>query len=438
MFKRTGAQKKLTELITGDARHVLAYGGSRSGKTFYLLRAVILRAQKTRSAHLIVRNTLSSIKQSIWHDTMPKVRAACFPDAPIIEHKADCYYELPNGSTVWLGGLDDKERTEKILGREYSTIYLNECSEIGYHSVGIARTRLAENSGLKLRMYYDCNPPDMEHWVYKEFIQHINPIDQRALDEKNFVSILMNPDDNIENLPDDYIKSLDDLPEHQRMRFRYGKFTNFIEGAFWSEQYDRALKEQRITRVPYDTAYPVTTWWDIGYSDHTAIWYAQVIGREIRLIDYWQDARRGPDEIVQVLKDRGYQYQSHHLPHDCGTAQFTLKGKTIQDQFRDLWPSQDWRVERRTLDKYADINNARLFWSRCVFDRERCYNGLECLRNYKSQKDEKRNVYISTPVHDWASHGADAFLGMVTGIDSAYTPQRRPAGGRVHLRQGIA
>lgn len=144
------------------ATHVMAYGGSRSGKTFGFVRGVLVRAFAHKSRHAMLRYRFNHIKASIIYDTLPKVMELCFPG--VAEHcrldKTDWFLTLPNGSEVWFGGLDDKERTEKILGQEYATIYLNECSQIPWASRNMAMTRLAQNTPLRLKAYYDCNPPE--------------------------------------------------------------------------------------------------------------------------------------------------------------------------------------------------------------------------------------------------------------------------------------
>ena len=149
LFKRTIAQTKATILMGSDATHIMSYGGSRSGKTFNIIRAIIIRASKTRSRHVILRLNFNHCKTSIWLDTLPKVLRICFPDLLVTWNKSDYFLTLPNGSEIWIGGLDDDKRVEKILGKEYSTIFFNECSQISWSSIQVALTRLAEKSDLK-------------------------------------------------------------------------------------------------------------------------------------------------------------------------------------------------------------------------------------------------------------------------------------------------
>jgi phage terminase large subunit-like protein len=240
-FHLTPAQDKARDVLISDALHVALGGGARSGKTFLLLRAVIIRALKAdESRHAIFRYTFNSIKASIVYDTLPKVMKLCFPGMwnPKSLNKTDWFYTLPNGSELWFGGLDDKERTEKILGQEYATIYFNECSQIPWNSVQIALTRLAQQTKeLKLKAYYDFNPPSKKHWTYMRFVEKRDPITkQPEANPFNFGFYLINPGDNTENLAPEYLELLNSLPEKQRNRFLLGKFADDDEGALWTEE----------------------------------------------------------------------------------------------------------------------------------------------------------------------------------------------------------
>lgn len=237
-FVITTAQDKARDMLISDATHCALGGGSRSGKTFLLLRQVILRAAKAPgSRHAIFRFRFNSIKSSIILDTLPKVMKICFPSIRYSLNKTDWYMTLPNGSEIWFGGLDDKERTEKILGMEFATIYFNECSQIPWASIVLALTRLAQstNGVLKLKAFYDFNPPSKMHWTYLQCVEKKNPEDKTPFhNPENYGFYLINPYDNRENLDPEYIKLLESLPEKQRNRFLFGRFADDSEGALWT------------------------------------------------------------------------------------------------------------------------------------------------------------------------------------------------------------
>lgn len=253
-FKKTVDQIKATSLLTGPARWVLLHGGSRSGKTFILVRAIIIRALKApNSRHVIFRLRLNHVKSSIFMDTLPAVLRICFPDLPVIWNYTDLYITLPNKSVILLGGLDDKERTEKILGQEFSTVYFNECSQIPYSSVSIAQTRLAQKAGLVNKFYFDCNPPTKSHWLYRVFMQKVDPESKnRLVKSELYAEQRMNPDGNRENLPDDYIETiLDGLSARKRARFMLGEWLDDAEGALWNRE---LINASRIPNLPRDFA----------------------------------------------------------------------------------------------------------------------------------------------------------------------------------------
>lgn len=240
-FELTPAQDKAMDCLIGKAMHCALGGGSRSGKTFLLVRAVIIRALKApESRHAIFRYRFNSVKAAVVLDTLPKVMKLCFPglSEQCNLDKTDWYLTLPNKSQVWFGGLDDKERTEKILGQEYATIYFNECSQIPFQSVVMALTRLAQlTEQLRLKAYYDFNPPSKRHWTYLRFVQKQDP--ETGQPEKNpdlYDYFLINPKDNKQNLAPEYLAMLENLPEAARLRFMEGKFSDDSDSALWSQE----------------------------------------------------------------------------------------------------------------------------------------------------------------------------------------------------------
>ena len=176
----------------------------------------------------------------------------CFPDINYNIDKTDWFVEFPNNATIWFGGLDDKERTEKILGQEYATVYLNECSQIPYSSRNLAITRLAQKTfvnddkKLRLKFYYDCNPPSKAHWTYKLFILKKDPDGQTSIEPDNYGSLQMNPCDNLANLSQDYLDELDALPIRLRQRFSEGAFGDINENSLWQLE---TLEKWRITNT---------------------------------------------------------------------------------------------------------------------------------------------------------------------------------------------
>lgn len=244
-FKLTAKQLEAQEILAGKATHGMLYGGSRSGKTFLHVRNIVLRAMKASgSRHAILRFRFNHIKASIIFDTFPKVMKICFPEVPFNLNKTEWFVQFPNGSQIWFGGLDDKERTEKILGQEHVTIYFNEASQIPKNSRDMAITRLAQQveidgrpgEYLKPRAFYDCNPTNKLHWTYKLFIQKIDPDTKISVaDPGDYVFCKMNPEDNMENLSSNYMNTLNALSARLRKRFKDGDFSDATQNTLFSD-----------------------------------------------------------------------------------------------------------------------------------------------------------------------------------------------------------
>ena len=234
-------------LLAGPATHQLLAGGSRSGKTFLFVRAVCMRALKAKkSRHAILRLRFNHLKAAIVHDTFPKAMTECFPNVKYKLDRTDWFAEFPNDSQVWFGGLDDKDRTEKILGSEFATIFLNESSQIPYASRNIALTRLAQQveqevdgrkKPLKPRMYYDENPPSKAHWTYELFVNKRDPETKKALkNPDDYGWMRLNPEDNLQNISENYLETLRGMPERHRKRFMLGEFSDATPNALWTEE----------------------------------------------------------------------------------------------------------------------------------------------------------------------------------------------------------
>ena len=259
-FVLTQKQREANKLLSSDARNIMLRGGSRSGKTFVLIRALIQRAiNAPGSRHVIFRLRFNHAKTSVWADTLPKVLAICFPSLAVSFDRTDFYVELPNKSQIWIAGLDDKERVEKILGQEYVTLYFNEASQIPWPSVETAMSRLAQKCAvlpeiatltgrthLALKAYFDCNPPSKRHWSYQLFRSKIKPGTKEVLAKPDqYLEMKVNPSDNAENLPPEYFDVLASMSAAQRMRFEEGEWASDVVGALWS-LVDRTAEDGRI------------------------------------------------------------------------------------------------------------------------------------------------------------------------------------------------
>ena len=248
-FSPTKRQREAVDgVLSGLATWVMLFGGGRSGKTFIIIRSIVLRALKAPgSRHLCVRFRFKHIKASVIMDTFPRVMQLCFPGMTYEMNRTDWFVRLPGLSEIWFGGLDDGDRMEKLLGMEFATIYVNEASQVSWGGVMLLLTRLAQKAmqspiagreakPLKLRFIFDCNPPNKAHWTFKVFRQKVDPETKEPLREpENYESFIMNPQDNEENLSPEYLKTLSGLSERMKRRFVRGEFADATPNALFDE-----------------------------------------------------------------------------------------------------------------------------------------------------------------------------------------------------------
>ncbi len=242
-FSLTPDQHAANRLLGGNATHILLRGGARSGKTFVLVRALVVRALRAAGTrHGIFRHRFNALRATIVVDTFPTVMRRCFPSVPWQLSRTDWSVTLPNGSLIMFGGLDDEERTEKILGLEFATVYLNEASQVTYGARNMLLTRLAQKSPLALKEYIDANPPTTAHWLYRVFESGIEPSSGQPLpDPACYATMQLNPEGNRANLSAEYLAQLAALPERERRRFVQGEYQQAVDGALWRlEDFRRA------------------------------------------------------------------------------------------------------------------------------------------------------------------------------------------------------
>ena len=209
-------------------------------------------------------------------------------------------------------------------------------------------------------------------------------------------------------------------------------FTAAVRGSYYGKLLEDLEREGRMAGVPYQPGFPVHTAWDLGFSDSTAIWFAQIVGREVHVIDFYQSSGAGLDHYVGMLNAKGYVYGQHILPHDAAASELGT-GTTRLETLRRLG------INGRVLPagKVDDgINAVRLLIPRCWFDVKKCASGLEALRLYQREWDDKAQDFRSRPLHDWTSHAADAFRYLAVGLDTATSSGSgfKPLPKRINLR----
>lgn len=189
-------------------------------------------------------------------------------------------------------------------------------------------------------------------------------------------------------------------------------FDAAVVGAYYAREFVAIDNDKRICSVPYDPSVPVHTAWDLGMDDSTAIWCAQVVGKEIRIIDYYEASGEGLPHYAGWLRSKPYSYENHFLPHDIEVREIG-SGKSRVEQLHSLGIRPVVGRPRQDEDR---VNAVRMILPRCWFDAAKTKRGVEALRNYKRDWDEKTKAFRTKPKHDWASHSADAFGELAFGL----------------------
>jgi len=274
----TDKQKELYSLFDGSTS-IMAEGGGRSGKTMALIWAIVLRAVKNKKTdHLILRFRFAHAKQSICYQTFPKLQELSGLKFSLWLNKTDWFYSLPNGSRIWIGGADDKERTDKILGKEYATIFFNEASQISYETVETVSTRLNPPEGVKGKIFYDLNPPSRNHFLFKIFHERKFP-DGRPVPDNDYKWLKMNPADN-RYVSKQYLETLSQLSASKRARFLDGEWSTDT-GSLWKRawiNYDNAERNYQRIVIGVDPSGSTG-------GDEIGIIAAGKFGNEYRILD---------------------------------------------------------------------------------------------------------------------------------------------------------
>ena len=191
-------------------------------------------------------------------------------------------------------------------------------------------------------------------------------------------------------------------------------FQQSVEGAYYAKQFRWLYTNKRIGKIPDNSHLPVHTFWDIGVGDSTAIWFVREVGNEFHIIDYYENSGEGLRHYMKVLKDRGYEYGEHWGPHDIQNREFGADAKSRKELAQEGYEI-DGQVYSMTFNVVpktgvdTGIESVREILPSCVFDEEKCAEGISHLEGYRKEWDDKRGCWKDKPLHDFTSHGADGF-----------------------------
>lgn len=300
--------------------------------------------------------------------------------------EGDLKVTLPNGASIQLYG--GAAAYERMRGLYFDGIMLDEFPLLNPAVLStVVRPCLADYRGWGI-VSGTSNGDD-----------HFHELKKRAELDDDWDVFIVPVTDTDALHPDEVRDMAKDMTPEEYAREMLCRFDAPIEGSYYAEAINKLEAAGRLTKVAYDAATGVITWWDIGIDDQTSIWFIQIVGREIHVIDYYSHSGKGLDHYAKVIKERGYVYSGHVLPHDIDAREIGT-GRTRKEVLSGLL---DEEIIVCPMAKVEDgIAAVRSILSMCYFDSEKTKDGLSGLRNYHRSKAGK-------PVHNWASHPADAF-----------------------------
>lgn len=363
----------------------------RAGKTVACVGDLVLAALATRKQHAqyaYVAPYYGQAKQVAW-SYLRRMTA----DLASKINETELRVELLNGSSIRLFGADNPD---SLRGLYLDGVILDEYADMRPRVWGeIIRPMLSDRRGWAVWI----GTPKGHNSFYD--------IVQQAQRSPDWYCQIMRASES-EILPADEIADAQRTMSADQFRQEYEcDFEAAITGAVYGPEMRQAQSDGRIAEFAPWPNVPVHTAWDLGYSDATAIWFFQAAQGEVRIVDYYESNGQTIAHYAAVLRDRGYKYGTHWLPHDAVPATFASGGRSALEQLGEYLGRGSLRVVPR-LDLQDGIQATRLAFPRLCFDVDKCRDGIEALRQYQYEWDEDKKTFKLKPRHDWTSHPADA------------------------------
>lgn len=373
------------------SRFKVYFGGRGGGKSVAAACALLTIGATKPIRVLCTRELQTSIQDSVHRLLADTIR----------KNNLEDFYEIlqttirgKNGTEFLFKGL--KHNISEIKGFEgVDYVWCEEAENISDRSWEVLIPTIRKD-GSEIWVFF--NPRNLTDPTYQRFI-----VTQRDDAIVRKVSWRDNP-----FFPNTLQKEMDYLKANDIDSYNHvyeGELDTRRSGAVYAKLIDKARAEGRITRVPYDPACEVFTAWDLGWSDSTSIWWAQIFGREVRVIDYYENTGEDLGHYAQVIKSKPYNYArlGHYLPHDANAG--NIRGDTPSAQLTRLGVSN---TVLQTSSVEGGIEAVRQLLPMCVFDQGATKDGVFALENYAYEWDEERKIFKNKPKHDWSSNGADA------------------------------
>lgn len=373
-------------------RFKILYGGRGGAKSWGVARALLIQGAERPLRILCGREFQNSIGDSVHQLLRSQIDELGLTDFYQVQN---ALITGINGTEIVFAGL--RNNTTRIKSFE-----------------GIDRAWIEEAQTVSRKSWKDLIPTirkaGSEIWVtfnpelesdetFQRFVVH-PPTDSVVVK----INWRDNPWFHETTLPQDRLDDLARDPEGYRNVWE-GECLSTLAGAIYAKELEKADDEGRIRTVPYDALKQVHTFWDLGWADNTSIWFAQSVGQELRLIDYYSNSQQPLQHYIQLLQNKGYTYGTDWLPHDA-KAKSLATGRSVEEIMLGLGRKVQITPN---LSIFDGINAARTIFNRCFFDKEKCAEGLQALRHYRYKVDPETKQLSGMPLHDENSHGADAF-----------------------------
>lgn len=375
-----------------DERWACIVAHRRAGKTVACINELIkaaLTCDKREPRFGYIAPYFAQAKDVAW--SYLKYYSAPIPGIEVNE--SELRIDYPNGGRVRLYGADNYDR---MRGLYFDGVVLDEPADMDPRAwPEVIRPALADRGG------WACfiGTPKGRNAFWEVWEGAKRPGWYRAMMRASETGLV--PQSELDDLramltPEQYEQELE------------CSFEAAILGAYYGKEVKDAEAAGRITEVPYDPALPVHTAWDLGLKDSTAIWFFQVVGSELRAIDHYENANMPLSHYAAVLAAKPYKYEWDFVPHDAKVRELGT-GRTRIETLKELKRRPRLVPDHKVMD---GINAGRVSFRNIWFDEVNCRMGLECLRQYRAEFDEKTKAFKNNPKHDWTSHTADAFRYM--------------------------
>jgi phage terminase large subunit len=381
----------LRSLVQPSTRFAVAVCHRRAGKTVAAVQRLVLSAlacplPAPRCAY--IAPTYGQAKRVAWD----YLKATAGPVLAAVPNESELRVDLVNGARISCYGA---ENGDALRGMYFDDVVLDEAADMAPSFwPTVVRPALSDRRGKAL--FIGTPKGRNEFWSLYE----------GAKLDPTWTALMLRASDTNFVAPEELEAARRDLtPEAFEQEFQCS-FDAAILGSYFGKEIAEAERAGRVGVVPVDPALPVHTAWDLGVGDSTAIWFFQVTRTELHVIDYYENHGQGLPHYAAELSARGYSYGIDYLPHD-GAARELGSGRSLQETLRHLLKRHPRILPAQNV--MDGINAARVTLGSCWFDAERCAPGLEALRQYRADYDEKLKTFRDRPKHDWSSHGADAF-----------------------------